>query len=70
MDYLPDFVLKIAHILPTYWFVKNNELIGTTEKFTSEVLKNLGINALVVIGFGLLFFVLTNIVSKKKIKAE
>lgn len=70
MEYLPDFVLKIAHVIPTYWFVKNNELIGTTEKFTGEVLKNMGINALVVIGFAFVFFILTNIVSKKKIKAE
>ena len=70
MEFLPDFVLKIAHVLPAYWFVKNNELIGSTENFTSEVLKNMGINALVIIGFGLLFFVLTNVISKKKIKVQ
>lgn len=70
IEYLPDFVLKIAHILPTYWFVRNNELIGSTEVYTSEVLKNIGINALVVIGYALIFLVATNIVSKRKIKAE
>lgn len=69
MEFLPDFVLKIAHVLPAYWFVKNNELIGSTENFTSEVFKSLGINALVIIGFALAFFVATNIISKRKIKA-
>lgn len=67
MEYLPDFVLKIAHVLPAYWFVKNNELIANTEVFTGNVLKELGINALVLLGFAVLFFILTNIVSKKKI---
>ena len=70
MEFLPNFVLKIAHVLPAYWFVKNNELIGNTEVFTGEVLKNMGINAAVVLGFAILFFILTNIVSRKKLKVE
>lgn len=56
MQYLPSFVLKIAHVLPAYWFVKNNELIGETEVFTGEVIKSLGINALVMIAFAMVFF--------------
>ena len=47
--------------------MKNNELIANTEVFTGNVLKELGINALVLLGFAVLFFILTNIVSKKKI---
>ena len=70
MEFLPNFVLKIAHVLPAYWFVKNNELIGNTEVFTGEVLKNMGINAAVVLGFAILFFILTNIVSRRKLKVE
>ena len=70
MEFLPDFVLKIAHVLPAYWFVKNNELIGDTEVFTGEILKNIGINAAVVLGFAIVFFILTNIVSRKKLKVE
>lgn len=70
MELLPDFVLKIAHVLPAYWFVKNNELIGDTEVFTGEVLKNIGINAAIVLGFAILFFIVTNIVSRKKLKVE
>jgi len=70
MEYLPDSVLNIAHILPAYWFVKNNELIANTEVFSGNVLKEMGGNAVVILGFAVLFFVLTNIVSKKKIKSE
>lgn len=70
MEFLPNFVLKIAHVLPAYWFVKNNELIGDTEVFTGEILKNIGINAAVVLGFAIVFFILTNIVSRKKLKVE
>ena len=29
MSFMPSYVLKIAHILPTYYFVQNNELIKT-----------------------------------------
>ena len=70
MEFLPGFVIKIAHVLPAYWFVKNNELIGNTEVFTGEVLKNMGINAAVVLGFAILFFIVTNIVSRKKLQVE
>ena len=70
MEYLPEGVLKIAHVLPAYWFVKNNELIGSTEVFSGDVIKSLVINAAVIIGFTIVFFVGSNIVTKKKMKAE
>ena len=66
MQYLPDSVLKIAHVLPAYWYVSNNELVGNSEQFTAEMYKNFGINAAVVLGFAIVFFVITNIISKKK----
>ena len=53
-----------------YWFVKNNELIGSTEVFSGDVIKSLVINAAVIIGFTIVFFVGSNIVTKKKMKAE
>ena len=68
MEFIPDFVLKIAHVLPAYWFVSNNELIGSTEVFAGEFFKNFCINGAVVLGFALVFFIATNIVSKKKVE--
>jgi len=66
MEFIPDFVLKIAHVLPAYWFVSNNELIGSTEVFAEQFFKNFCINGAVIIGFTLIFFIATNIVSKRK----
>lgn len=39
MDYLPDFVLKIAHLLPSYWYIKTNELLKNMQLFNFENLK-------------------------------
>ncbi len=69
MEWLPDTVLKIAHILPSYWYIKSNELLKTVEEFNFETLKPVLINMTVIIGFILLFVVITNIVSKNKRKS-
>ena len=65
-DYMPDYVIKIAHILPTYYFVKNNETIKTIEAFGGNVLKPLLINGGIIVAFAILFIIITNCVSKKK----
>lgn len=65
-EYMPEYVLKIAHILPTYYFVSNNEIIRTVEVFNFETMKPLFTNGIIVIAFSLLFIFLTNYISKKK----
>lgn len=65
-EYMPEYVLKIAHILPTYYFVSNNEMIRTIEVFNFETMKPLFTNGIIVIAFSLLFIFLTNYISKKK----
>lgn len=66
MEWLPDTVLKIAHILPSYWYIKSNELIKTVEKFNFEALKPIFINMSVMVGFILIFVIITNIVSRNR----
>ena len=66
VEYMPDYVIKIAHVLPTYYFVANNELIKGMERFNFIAIKPLLINGAVVLGFSILFTVATNIVSRKK----
>lgn len=66
VEYMPDYVIKIAHVLPTYYFVANNELIKGMERFNFTAIKPLLINGAVVFGFSILFTVATNIVSRKK----
>ena len=65
-EYMPDYVLKIAHILPTYYFVANNQLIKTIESFNMDTLKPIFINVGVVLAFTVVFVILSNYISKKK----
>lgn len=67
-SFMPSYVLKIAHILPTYYFVQNNEIIKTLEYFKLETLQPLMINGTVILGFTLGFIILTLLISKRKQK--
>jgi len=68
MEWLPDSVLKIAHCLPTYYYISTNEALKTLEEFNFEKLKPLITNMAIMFGFAVLFIILTNIVSKRKRK--
>lgn len=68
MEYLPTSVLNIAHILPSYWYVKTNELISHIEVFNMDSMQPILINMLVVIIFSIIFIIITNIVTSKKRK--
>lgn len=65
-EFLPDFVLKIAHIFPSYWYIQSNEYIKTIETFSVETLKQLFINMGVIVLFIIVFLFITNVYSKKK----
>lgn len=64
--YLPDFVLKIAHIFPSYYYVNNNQLVGKLEVINIETLKPILINMGIMLVFSIIFVILSNIFSKKK----
>lgn len=66
MEWLPNSVLNIAHILPSYWYIKTNEILKELEVFNFETLKPIIINMGIVLLFSILFIVITNIISKKK----
>lgn len=68
MEYLPNSVLKFAHILPSYWYIKTNELVKTIEIFNFESIKPILINMIIIIIFSIIFIIITNIISKKKRK--
>lgn len=63
---LPDGVLKMSKILPSYYFINNNEVIQNLERITSETLKNVWYNLGMLLLFTLLFSTITNIVSRKQ----
>lgn len=64
--WLPETVIKISRIFPTYWYVNSNDLLSSLEKINFNSLEPIIINMLVVLLFSLTFIVLTNIISKKK----
>lgn len=64
--WLPETVIKISRIFPTYWYVNSNDLLSSLEKIDLNSLEPIIINMLVVLLFSLIFIVLTNIISKKK----
>lgn len=68
VEWLPDTVLKIAHILPSYWFIQNNEIVKTLEEVNMENLKPIFVNMFIVLAFSILYIIIANIVSKKKRK--
>ena len=67
-EYLPDSVISIAHILPTYYYINTNDLLKDIEVFNMDTLKPIFINMIVIIAFIIVFIIFTNIVSKKKRK--
>ena len=68
MEWLPDTVLKIAHVLPSYYYIKSNEVIKTLEVIDFESLKPVITNMVILLGFSVIFIILSNVVSKKKMK--
>lgn len=70
MEMLPKYVLNIAHILPSYWYIKTNEVIKTTEIFNIDSVTPMIINMGVVILFTIGFVIITNIITKRNRKKD
>lgn len=66
MEWLPDSVLKIAHVLPSYYYISNNEIIKQLETFSIESFRPIIMNIAIIIVFTIVFFIISNIVSKSK----
>ncbi len=66
VQWLPDSVLAVAHILPSYWYIQTNERLKVIETVDLETLRPIFFNIAVVLGFSLLFTIVANVVSRKK----
>ncbi len=65
---LPNFVLKIAHALPSYWYIKTNDLLKNVEVFNMDSIKPILTNMFIIICFSIVFIIITTVVSSKKRK--
>lgn len=70
VEWLPSFVVDIAHIFPTYWYINTNNLLGNIDIINLTTIKPIIINSLVIICFMLLFIILNNIILKKQKSIE
>src|SRR5699024_7860899 len=68
IEWLPDNILKIAHILPSYWYIQTNEMVKTLETINLQTLKPILTNMGILLIFSILFIIITNIITKKKRK--
>ena len=68
MEWLLDTVLKIAHILPSYYYIKSNELLREIETVNLEALHEIIINMGIIVAFAIGFTIIANIVARKKRK--
>lgn len=68
MEWLPEGVIKIAHILPSYYYISSNEILKTLEIINFDTIKPIVLNIIIILSFSIVFIILTNIVSKRKQK--
>lgn len=68
MEWLPDTVLKIAHVLPSYYYISNNGRLVSMEVVTFETLKPILINMGIILCFAIGFVIVTNIIARRKRK--
>lgn len=68
MEWLPDLVLKIAHILPSYYYISTNEMLKQLEVINFDTMKPVITNMGIIVIFTATFIIITNVVSRKKRK--
>lgn len=68
IEWLPDNILKIVHILPSYWYIQTNEMVKTLETINLQTLKPILTNMGILLIFSILFNIITNIITKKRRK--
>lgn len=66
IQWLPDSVLTIAHILPSYWYIQTNEALKTLENWTMDNIRPLLFNMGMVLAFSIVFIIIANVLSTRK----
>ena len=66
MEWVPDFVVSLAHFLPSFYYIDNNRIFATLEKFDGEHLGPVLFNFSIIIGATILLIIINSIVSRKK----
>ena len=67
-EWLPEAVIKISRIFPTYWYVNSNDLLASLQTINMTSLSQVIINMIVMLVFAFVFIIINNLVSKRKQK--
>lgn len=66
IEMLDQNIVNFSKIFPSYWFIKNNYDIVEISSFNLETLKPIIQNWIIIIAFGILYFVISKIINSKK----
>ncbi len=66
IEFIPSTVLKFAQILPSYWYVQNNEFIKTLETISIQTLQPFLLHLLILLGFTIVFLIIASFYARKK----
>jgi len=65
-EYLGSAVLSAAKVLPSYWYITNNNKVALLSNYNFDTIMPIIINMGIILVFTLLFFIITNVVTKMK----
>lgn len=65
-EILPDIVTKVAAFTPSYWYSQNCVLIGKTVHFDAQFVADFQFNALILLVFAILFFLLAMLTKQER----
>ncbi len=67
-DWMPKIVQDIGRILPSSYYIENNQLISELATINFETIKPLLLNAAIIIGATILMIIINNLVTRKQQK--
>lgn len=67
-EFLADFVLNIAKLTPSYWFVTNNNQIVQLSQYTMTNLQPVFMNMEIIVLFGVGFYFFTQLITRFQLK--
>lgn len=67
-EFLAPFVLNLAKLTPSYWFITNNNTIAKLTDFSIIDLQPILMNMGVILGFTIIFYLLIQLISRLRIK--
>lgn len=66
-EWLAPNIVNFAKIFPSYWFIQGNYDIVNLSKFDFETIKPIILNYAIILAFGIVYFIISNVINRKKV---